>query len=247
MSGIRRDLRSYHQSRPISMNIGGVHEVDGACKYLQGKTSVLATVVGPVVPKFQRHELTDKGKVEIEVNYASNIENLNENRSGSDELAITSYLKRTIIPCIQLDVYPRKLIVIQILILQNEGSVVSAAVNATILALINAGIPMLYFMTCVELAVSNAAILLDPTSEEETAATGIISLCIKGQQPQSENNEIENQEEVLEDKIISFDILGAVSSATITPATEIACKYSQALANSMRQSIAANLSNIVLY
>jgi exosome complex component RRP41 len=249
MIGIRKDLRTNAQSRAISMHIGGVNEVDGASKYSQGKTSVLATVIGPVIPKFARHEKSDKCNIEIEVNYASNIENLNAAGNNSSEFAILEFLKSSLIPSIQTELFPRKLIVIQVLILQNEGSIFSVALNSCILALLDASIPMFYYMTCVEIAVQSNTLYLDPVEGEEKTADGIMTICIKGNQDIS-STEMETMEEETneyEDKIISMQFKGLISAQLTEPIVEAACKYSKALSKTIRETIATKISTSALY
>jgi ribonuclease PH len=261
---LRKDLRLANQSRPISINVGGINEVDGAAKFVIGKTSVITTVVGPVTPKYQKNEL-DTCKIEIQVNYASSIDKMNNElqefegggRKDLQEQSIIGFLTSSLFAAIHGDMFPRKMIVIQVLILQDEGSVYSAALNSCLLALLDAGIPMFYYLTCVEIAVASGFVpLLDPTKEEEDTSSCSVRVCIKGKKISSpsdlENGGIEMMEEETQtdrkdDKIISVDMKGVVSTELFSLITDTACDYSNVLSNTIRESILKKLASATLY
>lgn len=81
------------------------------------------------------------------------------------ELAAT--IKSTFEPVIQTSLYPRSQIDIYVQVLQQDGGLLHACVNATTLALICAGIPMTDFVCAVSGGVHSTAPLLDLTMLEE--------------------------------------------------------------------------------
>merc|ERR1712166_23288 len=71
---------------------------------------------------------------------------------GSESLGVTGDLRRPMLVCntfedvIMTQLYPKSQIAIYIQILQSDGGALSAAINATTLALIDAGIPIKDFV-----------------------------------------------------------------------------------------------------
>lgn len=76
-------------------------------------------------------------------------------------------IKSTFEPVIQTNLYPRSKIDIFVQVLQQDGSLLQACINATTLALISAGIPLLDFVCAVTGGVHAASPLLDLTLLEE--------------------------------------------------------------------------------
>ena len=82
------------------------------------------------------------------------------------ELAAT--IKATFEPVVQTNLYPRSQIDIFVHVLQQDGGVLQAAINATTVALINAGVPLTDYVCAVTGGVHAAAPMLDLTALEET-------------------------------------------------------------------------------
>jgi exosome complex component RRP41 len=83
-------------------------------------------------------------------------------------LEFAANIKSTFEPVIQLYLYPRSQIDINVQILQSDGSLLQAAINATTLALIDAGIPLNDYVCAITCALHDATPLLDLTSLEES-------------------------------------------------------------------------------
>jgi len=81
------------------------------------------------------------------------------------ELAAT--IKATFEPVVQTSLYPRSQIDIFVHVLQQDGGVLQAAINATTVALINAGVPLADYVCAVTGGVHAAAPMLDLTALEE--------------------------------------------------------------------------------
>ena len=87
------------------------------------------------------------------------------------ELAAT--IKCTFEPVVQANLYPRSQIDIFIQVLQQDGGLLQACINATTLALINAGIPMIDFVCAVTGGVHSTFPMLDLTLLEENDVPNI--------------------------------------------------------------------------
>lgn len=80
---------------------------------------------------------------------------------------MASIIKSTFQPVIQTNLYPRSQIDIYVQILQQDGGVLQTCINATTLALVNAGIPLLDLVCAVTGGVHSTFPLLDLTLLEE--------------------------------------------------------------------------------
>ena len=76
-------------------------------------------------------------------------------------------MQQTFEPVVLTSIYPRSTIDIFITILQQDGSLIPACVNATTLALICAGVPLLDFVCAVSAGVHDTQSMLDLTTLEE--------------------------------------------------------------------------------
>ena len=77
-------------------------------------------------------------------------------------------IKATFEPVVQTSLYPRSQIDIFVHVLQQDGGVLPAAINATTVALINAGVPLMDYVCAITGGVHAAAPMLDLTALEET-------------------------------------------------------------------------------
>lgn len=76
-------------------------------------------------------------------------------------------IKSTFEPAVLTTLYPRSQIDIYVQVLQQDGGLLSACINATTLALASAGIPLLDFVCAVSAGVHATDPLLDLTALEE--------------------------------------------------------------------------------
>jgi exosome complex component RRP41 len=82
-------------------------------------------------------------------------------------LELAAMIKATFEPVVQTSLYPRSQIDIFVHVLQQDGGVLQAAINATTVALINAGAPLADYVCAVTGGVHAAAPMLDLTALEE--------------------------------------------------------------------------------
>ncbi|GIL57267.1 hypothetical protein Vafri_12516 [Volvox africanus] len=151
------------QLRTLVCERSVLDRADGSARWTQEGSSVLAAVYGPRQAKIQKE---DAERAVVEVVYKP--------RSGpqghldrSLELEIRGILEG-IIP---LGMHPRTSIMVVLQILQEDGSVLSCALNAACAALVDAGVPMNTMYASVTCALSpDERLLLDPDAVEEQAA-----------------------------------------------------------------------------
>jgi exosome complex component RRP41 len=83
-------------------------------------------------------------------------------------LELSSTIKSTFEPVIQTSIYPRSQIDIFVQVLQQDGGLLQACINATTLALANAGIPLFDFVCALTGGVHSTSPMLDLTTLEES-------------------------------------------------------------------------------
>lgn len=82
-------------------------------------------------------------------------------------MEFASSIKSTFEPVIQTHLYPRSQIDIYVQVLQQDGGLLSACINATTLALIAAGVPIFDYVCAVSAGVHSTHALLDLSTLEE--------------------------------------------------------------------------------
>ncbi|CAI2193756.1 19449_t:CDS:2, partial [Funneliformis geosporum] len=142
---LRTDKRSSSTIRPISIDQSLLSR-DGSARFNFGNSSVLCSINGPAEVKL-RDEKLDKATIDVLV---------------KPLVGTTAGL------------HPRTQIQIVSQVMMDDGSIVAAAINATTIALINAGIPMKDLVAAVSCVVNkDDKILLDPTAQEMENAKSI--------------------------------------------------------------------------
>lgn len=146
--------------------IGLINEANGSARFQSGETIVLASVYGPSQPRYLRHEELDKATLEVNYSIAAlpggggwlsnNADTIRSEREGA------RIIRQSLLSCIDLNASPRMLIVINVTVQRNDGSTLSTAINACSLALIDSGIPMLYFPMSISYAYTNKENEVDP-------------------------------------------------------------------------------------
>jgi exosome complex component RRP46 len=224
---MRKDLRQNNQSRKTSIKLGGVVEVDGAAQFSQGNTVVLATISGPAQARYARHENADKCTVEVEVNMAGD----SAVSSTASDLVLSLFIQRALSACIKLDAFPRLLIVVKVLVLRNDGSLLSTALNACTLALLDASTPMRWFAPCVELGfLGDDTVLLDPSSSEEHQSKATLAVAMA-------DNWVQGGMSIGGPQVVSMEVHGDLSVQDLNRSLDQAEQFVLSLALTFRDAI----------
>jgi ribonuclease PH len=113
------------------------------------------------------HHSSDKGQLYIDFKYApfsrDNRKSLNEN----DEKLIANNIKIALESCVCLHEFPNYQIDVFILVLQDDGSILSTAINAAGIAFVDASISCFDVLTSSTLAFVDGNLIVDPTANEE--------------------------------------------------------------------------------
>ena len=189
----RIDFRSNEQIRPLACCLGEISEANGSCTFSQGHTEVSATVYGPTQPKYSRHEHYDAASLEIDFSVSGTARTATSSTGGNNALArlersAGKFLRQSLLGAVMLKEYPRMIIVIKVCVVRDDGAMLSVALNAAALALMDAGIAMNYLPNSVSIFMpgspndsnnmvessssssSSSGCVVDPTSSEEKEA-----------------------------------------------------------------------------
>ncbi|GIY41722.1 exosome complex component RRP43 [Caerostris darwini] len=165
--GIRNDGRAAGELRPISLQVGIVPSVTGSAFLECGKTKVICSVNGPR-DILIKSESSSKGQLYCEFKYA--MFSCKERQSylpTNEEMIISRSIQDALEPVILLHKFPKSRLDIIIMVLENDGGAISAAITCAGAALLNAGVEMYDQPVGCSLVHCNSEFLVDPTAEEE--------------------------------------------------------------------------------
>ncbi|KAJ3045853.1 Exosome complex component RRP41 [Rhizophlyctis rosea] len=171
--GLRVDGRRPPELRRLNCRTGVFAQADGSAYIEQGNTKCLVSVYGPREPA-KRSGQQEKGPIiNVEYNVASFSSGERKQKLKRDRRLreVASVIKQTFEPiiCYGQNVASRSEIDINIQILQVDGGALHAAINATTLAMIDAGVPMRDFVCACSAGIANNIPLLDLNHIEESA------------------------------------------------------------------------------
>nr|WCZ58711.1 exosome complex component RRP46 [Seculamonas ecuadoriensis] len=170
----RKDYRAHNQLRELSAEVGLLNRADGSASMSYDKTAVMVGVYGPrEVPP--RKEVQGKCVIEATLRPRSG---LPTNRDKEIERVLEGILEQVVMTAL----HPRSIISVIVQVLDDDGSLLAASVNATILALMDAGVPLRTVAAasscCV--AADGNTLYIDPTLEEENSAASTHTVVLDG-------------------------------------------------------------------
>mmetsp|Transcript_9685 Transcript_9685/g.11211 ORF Transcript_9685/g.11211 Transcript_9685/m.11211 type:complete len:261 (+) Transcript_9685:38-820(+) len=164
--------------RPLAVEISCLSRADGSAKFSSGSSQVLAAIYGPAAPRIPSRERMEEAIIGVVFKFGTKSAFVTDNTSnthpgyGANERELERFIGDTLMHCIAVDQYPRTVIEVVIQVIKADGSLVSTALNAVILALMDAGIELKSLpitTTCLVPKNDNSyEVRFDPTSEEET-------------------------------------------------------------------------------
>lgn len=128
-------------------SVGSGLTASGSALVRMGLTTVLARVMGPTDCTRKADELPDRAILEVQlrpVPYAPSTGDRRQVNPQSDRRIVeqATLIRRALEAGVLLRLHPRSRISIDITVLADDGGRLSAAINASCLALVDAGIPM---------------------------------------------------------------------------------------------------------
>lgn len=165
----RGDGRQPNQLRPLGCEVGVMARADGAARFSLGDSTVLATVTGPADISASR-EVSDRAT--IDVIWRAKSGSVSSIKVRRKEQQLSHVLEAIIIS----ELHPRSSITLVVQEINNDGAYLSTAINASCMALMDAGVSLRYCCAAVELAIRpQGGLVLDPSAAEQKAAAA--NLC----------------------------------------------------------------------
>lgn len=168
VDGKRLDGRALDEMREIEARIGIFKRADGSAMFRFGNTHAVAAVYGPreLHPKFIRDP--KKALIRCRYNMApfSSYERIRPGVSRRS-VEISKILKEALSQVVVLEEFPKATIDVFVEILQADASTRCAALNAAVLALADAGIPMTDLISSCAVGKVDGEIVLDVAGVED--------------------------------------------------------------------------------
>jgi exosome complex component RRP41 len=167
---LRLDGRRWNELRRIHAQISTQAAADGSSYLEQGNTKILVSVTGPSEGRqsSQRGGADKQAKIEVEINFAG-FSGVERRRRKTDKRTseMEHCLREAFGGVLLLHLYPRSTITINVHIISQDGSLLAGCINASTLALIDAGIPMTDYLTACTVASSASASAADNASADD--------------------------------------------------------------------------------
>lgn len=169
----RSDGRAFDELRKIETKINIIPEADGSAMYKSGDTVAIASVFGPrtLHPQHQQNPQTGILRVNYDMMSFSVSERKKPgpNRRSQEISKVTEW---ALAPIVDLSQFPNTVVDVFISIPQADAGTRVAGINAAVMALAAAGIPMKEMAAAVAIGKMDKTIVADVCKEEEDYEEG---------------------------------------------------------------------------
>ncbi|KAJ8097023.1 ribosomal protein S5 domain 2-type protein [Lipomyces tetrasporus] len=169
--GLRIDGRRWNEVRHFRCAIN-THPVssDGSAIIEQGNTKVICNVIGPVEPTLRSRVVPDRVSISVKVVIApfSTIDRRKRSQNDSRMQEMCSSIQHVFEDAVIAHLFPRSQIDVNLYVVAQDGGVMQACINATTLALIDAGVPMYDYVCACTAGMLDREVLLDLNRIEES-------------------------------------------------------------------------------
>lgn len=159
----------------LVIKTGIVSQAKGSAYIELGNTKVVVSAYDPrEIPNRQDYSL--QGEIYCDFKYAPfSCIKRRLYQQDAEEKHCSSLMKQALESAVCRQEFPNYQVDIYAIVLQNDGSCLSAAIMAAGLALAHAGVPMYDIITSVTVGIQKDTMLLDPTSREQSFCEAPIS------------------------------------------------------------------------
>lgn len=166
--GLRLDGRRADEIRPMKIEIGVLSRADGSCYLEWGRNKILVGVFGPREAHPRRMQRADSAVIRYKYNMASfSVEDRARPGPSRRSIEISKVSREAFEPVIMAELFPKTAIDIYVEVLQADAGTRTAAINASSIALADAGIPMKGLITSCAFGKVDGQIVLDLNKEED--------------------------------------------------------------------------------
>lgn len=227
----RADGRTPNQLRPLACTRNLLHRAHGSARWSQGETIVLAAVYGPKAGT-RKGENPEKASVEV-------IWKPKTGQIGKTEKEYEMILRRTVQSICLLTVHPNTTTSVIIQVVSDDGALLPCAINASCVALVDAGIPLKHLAVAVSCGLTeNEFFILDPSKIEEQKMKAFIYMVFPNipisvlPEPTSHK-----EDEPMEHGIITSVSYGAMSVSDYLSSLERGRAVSAKISDFLRRSL----------
>eukprot|EP01111_Echinosteliopsis_oligospora_P014833 TRINITY_DN5694_c0_g1_i1.p1 TRINITY_DN5694_c0_g1~~TRINITY_DN5694_c0_g1_i1.p1 ORF type:complete len:263 (-),score=85.13 TRINITY_DN5694_c0_g1_i1:6-794(-) len=177
-NGNRSDNRSRDQFRETFMRAGVSSQASGSAYIEMNNTKVMCTVYGPRQTT-KTQEFSEEGQLFCDFKYASfSCEGCRKGfASDAEEKENSIIMGQALDAAIMFEKFPKSAVEVYVLVIQNDGGALPAAITCASLALANAGIEMYDLVaSCSAVYLERAGVILDPTTLEEKEGSGRVTI-----------------------------------------------------------------------
>lgn len=176
------DGRTVDEFRKIFMKCGIVQKARGSAYIELNRTKVICSVYGPRQSSVQS-EFSETGTLHCEISFAPFAHAKQTNRRATNQSSkngemrqkvqeYSTYMREALQTSIRLDSFPKSTLDVYVLVLEDDGSVLSAAITCASLAIADAGIEMFDLVSACSAAQLENYVLVDPVTMEHKYASG---------------------------------------------------------------------------
>eukprot|EP00210_Caulerpa_lentillifera_P008430 g8042.t1 len=175
--GLRLDGRRALELRRLHCQFGTVDEAEGSVTFESGNTKILASVFGPHDAGRDRSE-AKVGLITCQLSTApfSTGERRKRSRRDRQMLEFANIVREAFQTNVLVELMPKSRIEVFLHVIEADGGVLSAALNAAFLAAADAGIPMRDLCGACSLGILQNTKLLDLNYLEETGGGPLLTV-----------------------------------------------------------------------
>ncbi|MBP7708215.1 exosome complex exonuclease Rrp41 [Candidatus Pacearchaeota archaeon] len=169
----RVDGRKFDELRPIKAKVGVVPSADGSAMYQSGKTRAVAVVRGPrtLHPKHMENPQRGILRVTYQMMAFSVWDRIKPGNSRRSQ-EISKVTEWTFDEIVDLDAFPNSVVDVVIQIPQADAGTRVAGINAAVMALAQAGVPMKEMISAIAIGKMDRTLVADVDKEEEDFEDG---------------------------------------------------------------------------
>ena len=190
----RADGRQHTQLRSTFLQVGVVSAAVGSAYVERQGTKVLCAIYGPRASAKLSTPFSERGAFVCDVKFAPFAGGARRARRGAqatdEEKRLQLLVTEAVTVSIHLEAFPKAVLEAFVVILQEDGGVLPAAVSCVSLALADAGIMLYDLVTACQALSLDGALLLDPSATEEESWTAAVSESAE----QEDDDEVESKD-----------------------------------------------------
>lgn len=175
-----RNRACFNCSLLLVIKRGTITQAKGSAYIELGRTKLAVSVFDPrEIPKQNKYNV--QGELFCDFKYSPFACRIRRPpQPDSEERSLSSALQRALFPAVCRNEFPNFQVDVFVNVLEDDGSVLAAAITAAGLALADAGIPMYDVITAASCCVLDGKLIMDPSRAEEQLCNA--SFCATGDQ-----------------------------------------------------------------